>query len=639
MADHDFGSHRPGEYADREITLKAAGATRFVEAIEGEGFTIESSSPVFEPHDDTVRRVGSTFRVRFTATSDSPVGPATGTLRLNDVSTSLQAAVYHFLEVTTPPLLVGAVGSALSGIVQVDNRTSQDATIALRGAVGFALSAGSVPPSTGPVNLTITFTPAAAELYTDSIVASAASQHATADVAARGIVPGTTTTYGGAADQLEAAWHDEDMDGAVDEGEVRTTYKVHVPSAVTRMHLGAAVDPFPNLDGFGLRTSGKGLLHASGNIGVRSVEGDVRVQADAANVVTVSGGNTIIAAKGGSYLIGDGGVLVSTALDVDPQTGDDGIPEPGNMTAASNAASGVFAALDGMIAAASFIRVAKSRPWRGWKDFTPRAKVGVGMAAVSGGAAFTCAMLGGFSVANASGASYSVPGVTVYGHAGVLIGTPGFGSFYAAAGMVLGSIFPLLLGVDTEVLGMRSVALTGLDATITGWKGVSIEGAEGVKAASGKTINIAVRPEKTDTSAVAMEDGKIAVTADESLSIQIGKYLVTVDQSSGIQIGWDSNGEVDAQKSRIWLDETSAYVNGPGGKSWVQVEDTMAMINGGSSKAKSGQIQLKDDLAKIWAGQQSMAIDGQGNINLKAKQIITDGKVGLTFKGKQIKIG
>lgn len=100
-----------------------------------------------------------------------------------------------------------------------------------------------------------------------------------------------------------------------------------------------------------------------------------------------------------------------------------------------------------------------------------------------------------------------LPTTSVYGHAGVLLGTPGFGSFYALAGLVLASSFPVVLGFDTEIVGLRSAGMMGARAKQTH---DSLQIAKGsLTAEAGEALTLQV-----DKTQVELSPTEIAMTAN-----------------------------------------------------------------------------------------------------------------------------
>lgn len=594
----DFGNVTAGSTSTQTASMSAQEYS--TAAIQGDGGFVLGLY-------DSINGVAN---VSFTA-EFVPAGAKTATLTYgpDDASTSvpLQATVVHELTFDQSSYAAGDVAVSASAPVTVLVTNHTDHTARLTATGDFFVDPSEVSTGVGATAVTVTFSPSATGNRTGTLTAQRNSTIATASLSGVGTTPTT--------DDLESVTYTESASGGGGT-DTKTTYKVHVPSWQTRMHLGAAVDPFPNLDGFGLRTLGKGLLQASGNIGINSSNGDIRLQAqsDSGSVVSVSGGNSIFAAKQSAYLVGDGGVLVTTALNVSTTVGNDGIPNVESLTAGSNAAAVVFAAFDGFVALASAVRVIKTTKWTEWKTTNKKGKVGIGAAAVSAGAALTATFLAGNSVGGGLGGTpiVPVPGVTIYGHAGVLLGTPGFGGFYAAAGLVLSSVFPIMIGMDAEILGLRSAGVTGLQVAIDGWNDVEIKAGKHIEATSGKKIDLRVN---TGTGVENWFN-----LNDKNASILVGKYVMTF-ASGGVMVGSASKtGAVDTKKPYVEITDSQIYAaakkdgshltilddqidvrhkkNGCG----LQVTDTNVSVQSPNGKY---EIMVQNDLINLQAGSSS----------------------------------
>src|SRR5262249_34738314 len=164
--------------------------------------------------------------------------------------------------------------------------------------------------------------------------------------------------------------------------------------------------------------------------------------------------NTTITSAGSTYLIGKGGVYVAAGWGDDIVVADGGTSSPPDTNAsdtvtssANNAAIG-FRLLDALLALGCFLEGAShlnTNRKRG--DYA--AQLGV---AVLDGVAITGALLCS-AVGSIGMAAGVIPGVSIFGKGGILMGTPSFGSIYALGGLVLGSLYPFMIGVDAEVYG------------------------------------------------------------------------------------------------------------------------------------------------------------------------------------------
>ena len=245
--------------------------------------------------------------------------------------------------------------------------------------------------------------------------------------------------------------------------------------------------------------------------------------------------------------------MITTAVDVDPKIGDgtssspnDGIPHADSMTSGSTAAAIVFGSLDAIIAGASFVRVLKTPSGRARASPSRSARSRWAPPSSARAPRSPPPCWHRLHLRQHRRVQPKVPGVTVYGHAGVLIGTPGFGGFYAAAGLVLGSIFPIMLGMDAEILGMRTAGVTGNDISLTAWRDAELTAGRHTKMASGTNTFIKAGTKlQLAVDAVQLpgheKDNRITLQEND-LTIVVGDYAVTIS-ASGVMIGSQRRGE------------------------------------------------------------------------------------------------
>jgi hypothetical protein len=139
--------------------------------------------------------------------------------------------------------------------------------------------------------------------------------------------------------------------------------------------------------------------------------------------------------------------------------------------------------------------------------------------------------------------------VTIYGHAGMLLGTPGFASIYGGAGLVIGSTFPSMLGYDVNVLAAHDLALTALvgEANLSGKKAV-VMGRDEAKVESPRLITL---ESKTTAGGAEMtlwptgatlkvagpaQSVQLEMSSSGDLSIIAGTAKVTILASGAVQI-------------------------------------------------------------------------------------------------------
>lgn len=277
---------------------------------------------------------------------------------------------------------------------------------------------------------------------------------------------------------------------------------IDVPNPPAQMTLGARVlntnAGGAIIDGFGLGTPGHGFLNASGgssNLWLRAMKSLVLEARDSDSTQSgegiwmVSNGNLAATCAGTASFVGAGGVVI--AANKGPAPGEDG--NPTNTTSsledppktdkaeerqgiASKAAT-AFGAMDAIIAftfgARGLYNVVKGAREDSKMPFTSVAAT-VGIVGAMGGFA-------GFS-AGVSGLAGKLSGVTIYGEAGVVIGSGGFTGIHSLTSLVLSSVFPLMFGVDAEVFAVDALTLTGMrHATLASHKDVTVQSDGDVK--------------------------------------------------------------------------------------------------------------------------------------------------------------
>jgi hypothetical protein len=634
MSTVDFGTLEPGDHASETITITLAGGAAPVPlALSGDPeFSLPAGVSSVSPGTTDVA-------VTFTTPIAEPAGVKEATLTAGDQSWSLTATVAHELIVSGS----GAFGDVELGksgtkILQVTNRTDHDAVISV-GASEFTASPATVPPGTGAMNVTVTFAPTATGSYAADLTAAAGSFTSSAALSGLCVL---------AVDEGGTVMVDTDYDGELDTALTKTTFKVQVPFLDTKLHLGAAATPF-TLHGFGLRTDGKGLIDAKGTISVNSRLGDVRLQSESASVVTLSKQNTLVAASGSVYVMGDGGVLISSAVDevVDTQKDADGQPSPGAITSASNAAAGCFAALDAFIAGASVVRTIKKKVWKGFSDAEILGKVAAGAGVVAGAAAATGTVLSTLSVGSAAGASLSVPGVTLYGHAGILMGTPGFGGFYSASGMVLASLFPIMIGAEAEILGFRGATITGAETKLMGWKKVGIKGLKSVGLKSKKRITSTVSGDGVRTdSKLELTNEQITMETKKRARVNVGRFVIIVDEDAGeVTIGQSSPADPSTmQTTRPFVrvaEDKIVIASKEDGPTVGVCSDFVGLFEKGWDTSTGGAVTLSNGGVQLFAkdAKASLKVMPDGIYLTQNENFLEVKAAGVNAKGKQLKWG
>jgi hypothetical protein len=360
---------------------------------------------------------------------------------------------------------------------------------------------GSLFPSS-LISVPVTYTQGSTS--TDSATASVTVGPWSASDALTGVC---ATTPAPPVDVEEPVETDTNADGT------KTTYQayyVHTPNPDSVFNLGRQRSSRVMVDGFGIDTVGYGYVNvaqdmgivAGGNVGVQALVGDVNIQA--AQDASYNGGDILIGGQGNAYLLGASGVLIGsisnspTRNDGTSATATDMMPNEVGVGAAKghvNAAATFFGTLDAAVGLAFTV-------YNGWETVvaTKEGEVEPKSAAwylkwlgvIGGLAGVTVSLVDSASSGSTSNNPSAppnvkgpgTPGVTIYGHAGLLMGTPGFGSVYAAAGLAIASAYPVIMGVDVAVLAITDLSLasvkgeaklTGKQTVVRGESKVSVE--------------------------------------------------------------------------------------------------------------------------------------------------------------------
>lgn len=401
-------------------------------------------------------------------------------------------------------------------------------------------------------------------------------------------------------------------------------------------------------DGIGAKTSGHIYLDACGGKPASTMSllanGRLLIQSDLDSLYLASGGPSALLSSAATNLFGGGGVNIVAGAGQSVTNTDEsrvssraGPPSTVGIKAQLDSIGRVvtmWGAVDGAVAAACLVRAgveAKMDPklvgWRAAADF---AKTLGNLSALG------CVANNALGVAGAN----ALGGVTIHGDAGWLLGTPLYGSAYALAGLTIGSLFPLIIGLkDAEMVGIHNAKLTSAaNAGVLGGKQASVVGGTDTEVAArsatltllGKDIRIGdeapappqsatqhVRVRATERIALGVglekTDGKgVFVDTPEDVWIN-GKKTVRVlsDKSVEVKCGKDVRGlfaddasiDLSAKQARLLLNGSGGIgILSYKGKSKVAVDDGSASLVHGSnmlSVSSSGAWTLKGSKFKI----------------------------------------
>jgi hypothetical protein len=312
----------------------------------------------------------------------------------------------------------------------------------------------------------------------------------------------------------------------VDVTDSQNRFHLYVPADSTNFVLGAGIENqnSSTYDGFGLTTTGTGYLNADTAIAIYSKKA------------------TYVAAGSGLFL----GATIQNASSIDGVSG-----------VASRAGIG-FGLVDTAIALASGIRGIVNTAI-GWTGSTWVSNA-FGIVGAANALAATGLGLASFSAGVNSDISLNTAGITVYGEGGILMGTPAYCSVYALAGLVLGSLYPFMCGMDSEVYGLRTAALSGLtEATVQSLLKTTVQAA-GLTGAGGE-VEIKAGSKIAITAADAAKlAGKLDMEAGTSITANAKGHGLRI-ASDGARIGvWDAALSDTNRKDIVWVDKTSARV-------------------------------------------------------------------------------
>lgn len=333
------------------------------------------------------------------------------------------------------------------------------------------------------------------------------------------------------------------------------SFYINVPNPSTTLNLGYKHAPTILVNGIGLNTTEYAYVNVGNDIGVIAGNNlNMQAQNDA-NCVT--GNDWLAAAKGNAYLGGEQGVAIGSvdvSLTNDATTN---MPDESGVKSTKtklNAASAVFLAMDAFVGMATLYATTNNEVTRA-KMFDRSAYGGwaTGKKVFNVVASAASIMTGIIDTFGALQVGPGTPGVTIYGHAGVLLGTPGFASIYGGFGLMLGSIYPMMVGVETSVLSYKDLALTSLhgEANLSGHKTV-VHGTEEVKLESNKEVSlhgydsvkgkgdVKVEPKEitfASSNAADTEKSKIEMSHDR---LDVGVQSTTSMKNSGFEVKLDS---------------------------------------------------------------------------------------------------
>ncbi|MCC6559599.1 MAG: hypothetical protein IT372_42320 [Polyangiaceae bacterium] len=364
-----------------------------------------------------------------------------------------------------------------------------------------------------------------------------------------GSFPGTLSAGGGEAALTGAgvaAAIDTPINEEIDAGGTPTRFQIAVPTFSTTLSMGKGIGG-STYNGFSATTTKNVYLNA-GNVFWAQSSGDALLQSIDNNIVTAAKKNTIHVSAGSMSVLGKGGILIASGQGKDPVAANPADPESDPATGAFDSlstASGVATIMATAFDAGLAVAVTALGIYRAfdstWKG-APANKLANNVLSLFGVAgAGTAALLGACSIAATAGApGIDLPGVTVFGQAGVLVGTPAFCSIYGTAGLVLGSLYPFIFGFDAEMLGLKSATISAIrDSTLQAMKKATVKSSKKVDIAAKDTITIGVGPQYLDNPPYKIEMtplGGVVVSGAVNQSMTLNAQHLRLQHSAAIEL-------------------------------------------------------------------------------------------------------
>jgi len=411
--------------------------------------------------------------------------------------------------------------------------------------------------------------------------------------------------------------------------------RLYVPTERTTVTLGRYYTD-RTLNGFGVTTNGHVFLNAGdgehgSSTGSLQAQGQVLVQSVANNVHVLAQANGVIGAAGSVYVSGGGGLYLGAGHPISTNTMTGGSAPPPNGLSGGWSTLETFnqfwAGADALVAASMFARtglISSTAPaWSG--SFTNKAAVLLAHSAAaacsvhSGGVALT----GASPVAKIPAVSVLNSGVGMYGAGGVLVGTPLFCSLYGAAGAVLGSVYPLVFGFETEVHGARTASVTSLrnacvvarnDAEVLARKTARLASRTDSAWVEGKKVNLGnykdISPPQLPTEQAVVEGrDSVDLKSDQQVTIDVGTFRVLVN-TKGVWVGRAGSAEAPNPSEQL-IEVTDGGIRlRAGEKHWIEVtpKAIVQSVEGAVVSLESAKVEVVAPTVEV-GGQSAVKID------------------------------
>jgi hypothetical protein len=375
---------------------------------------------------------------------------------------------------------------------------------------------------------------------------------------------------------------DTDNDGNVDAGEP-SRLRIHVPFAETTMVLGRGSTSPKTYDGFGLRTQKRVFIRAEQNVLMQS-GGDTVLQAFGGSFYALADDGATLAGKEGANIISPAGTLISSGFghlslsDIDgnrekptSDDDDDGIDALIQSRTAAAVGLGISDAFIAAGVAAYGIRQSYLTI-KDAVDSSSRSKKVAGASAVVAGAAGLVAA--SLSAASAGGAS-TLGSTTIFGAGGIMLASPTFSSFYSLLGLVNASLYPLTLGLDSTVIGLKSTVIhAGSSLDLYSNRKTHVHSVNRLRLTAGGGFPGFKRPGR-----INMEAAEILIGKDDSPLPNTERVLITAPAPSEA-----TKNQIELKKDGTLAIETWTKVEIKVGATTLTVTPTEIALSCGGSK-------------------------------------------------------
>ncbi|HEY6459968.1 MAG TPA: hypothetical protein VIY73_07440 [Polyangiaceae bacterium] len=475
----------------------------------------------------------------------------------------------------------------------------------------------STVPGTASMTVSATYTPTAVGSDSQSITMTLG------DWTLTGTLTGTCT----AAATTDDSEGDDSTETGTDVTDTSNqSYFISVPTETTVFNMGRKRDAFVKIDGFGFSTTGAGFVNVGDDYGLISGK-TVSMQAyEDMNFTAI--GDAVLSAKNSAFLFGNAGVNIGTLsaqptsnTDDDLMPNDDGVLQAKRYMADAMVA---FATLDTALAAYQLITMGlqtkeaiesgEAKQWGTKSTITHILGLIAGMSATAISATNSIGAISAVAGTDegdtiAATIAKALPPITMFAEGGLLVGTPAFASYYAAAGMVLGSLYPLLFGFDTAVAAVNDLSLTATNGELNAsGKETNISAQDAVEIKCKTEIALTSQLDTTGVASIEMKPATIELKAGTPIKLPVmfsSIEMAKASLKSGVQTSKTILSETTMTPTSIENAVKAAAI-----KTTIEQKSNEILLDGGAT----GKIVLQCGTWKITIDGTKGITFGQTNV-------------------------